>query len=164
MFRSVIAGCLLFLANISSAESLLVIPEQFKFVSINEMRFDKQDHSTEFQIAPGVNKVTLRYEDVINSTNSIAETVVSREFLVVIEAQDNQKYIIEAPRPKSLDEAREYAKAPLYNLKVVNSGTNDSADSNKLHESMALSQLKHWWKQADQNDRSEFNRWVAEHP
>jgi uncharacterized protein YccT (UPF0319 family) len=141
--------------------SEIIIPEQFDIIEHNEKPYHQGmfEQDKRLVVEPGIHKFILQYSDVIDLADGEFEKVVSRDIIVVLDVQDNYRYILTSRRPSRLEEAREFANSPVYNIERVALSGNGN-DRIIVSESKELQKLKAIWLDASEQEKQKFKAWI----
>lgn len=140
--------------------SEIVIPEQFDIIKHNDKPYEQGlfEQDKKLQVEPGIHKFIVQYSDVIDLADGDFEEVVSRQLIIVFDVQDSYRYILTSKRPTALDQARDFANNPVYNIERA-ALTAEEVETVTVSESEDLQQLKTIWLRASDNDKKKFEEW-----
>jgi uncharacterized protein YccT (UPF0319 family) len=145
------------------AASEIIIPEHFDIVQVNDKPYSQGmfEQNKKFLVEPGIHKFILRYSDVIDLADGDFEKVLSRDIIVVFETEDGFRYTLTSKRPSQLEQAREFANNPIYNIEKEPL-LGDGRGKVIVSDSENLQKLKHLWLQATDQDKENFKAWISE--
>ncbi len=152
--------CSLFLTMNIYAASEIIIPEQFDILKHNDKPYEQGlfDQDKKLVVEPGIHKFIVQYSDIIDLADSEFEEVVSREIIVVFDVQDKFRYVMTSIRPVRLEQAREFASSPVYNIERSPLLENEG-NTVIVSESEELQRLKAIWLRASDEDKRKFEEW-----
>lgn len=167
---------------LSSAASVSVtVPQYFEIISIDGKAYEQpvtSDVSADepslqqlVELTPGNHKLVVKYSDRFsvplneqteNEQTEVEEALIySRPLIIVIDLEDNYQYAIQADRPASYEQAREYASNPTYDL-VRQRLDDPDAKSEAIGDSADLQRLKRLWNSSSDSDKQHFLKWIED--
>lgn len=152
---------LLFVSSMAFAEISVTLQPQLQLLAINDTPYqDSELDLTKIMLSPGNNKLLVKYADEFGSDGDV-DKIVSRQLIIVFEADPGFEYTITTERPDNLEAARKFANSPTYNIERKPIGA-DNDFSEVVSESSNLQKLKMFWNAASDEDKATFLRYISE--
>jgi uncharacterized protein YccT (UPF0319 family) len=174
MSRLLMSLGMLLICLSSTAGVSVTVPKYFEIISIDDEAYeqpasfdleaDENSLQNIIQLTPGNHKLVVKYSDSFsvpsNEQDEVEQELIhSRPLIIVVDLENNYQYSIQADRPKSYQEAREFASNPTYNLVRQRLGDPD-AQSETIGDSAELQRLKRLWNNTSDSDKQHFLKWV----
>lgn len=176
------------------AAVILTVPEEIKLLAVNEQYVNQGilNKQKQYQLSPGVQHISLRYQEFFQHTDNSHDIVKSEAFNFVTPALNAGEYSLRLLQaPKDFDSAKQYQRQPIIGLydnqqQLISKQSADqlpltpplqSLIQNKTTSSHAIpafktptkinpaafdQQLIQLWQQASISERQRFMNWIAE--
>ncbi|NVJ51302.1 MAG: DUF2057 family protein [Gammaproteobacteria bacterium] len=148
-------------SSFASKTATVTLPEHFNLISLNgvQQSTTARGQVAKIDVAAGAVKLVVQYSDMVEASDGSVEKVRSRDLIIVIETLPGMTYRVEAPRPKTLLQARDFANSPTYNVYKLDESGNKAEVS--VVEGDNLEALKNIWQRLSSDQKAAFLDWVS---
>jgi uncharacterized protein YccT (UPF0319 family) len=159
-----------------SLEAKLILPVEFNLLSLDGRPVSSftqgfRNQSLNIQLPAGPHTLVIQYEDIWEIDDENHEKITSGKLVIEANMEAQSTYTLSHPVLNSLEDAQAFSNHPKLVLKSNEQSFtashikkdnplefNTQSDQSEV-ELPRLEQLKYWWQQASQHERTQFIKW-----